>query len=551
MKLFPKLWALPLAALVLLAAPLAARAQAVKPVVVVSIASIKENLTDVAYLTRVAGMEDAGKSAMFFGNALTAGINKDQPIGMYIVPVAGDFHGVAFVPVSDLKVLLEVHKDQIGTPKDVGNGILEIGAQGRTAFIKEQTGWAFVAESKEHLASLPQDPAALLGDLPKKYNVAGKVLIQNIPEELRRMAIDQLKVGVERFLDSPAAQGNVNPEDARKAVQAQLASIEKLIADAEELTVGLGVNAETKATYIDFSFTAREGTSLAKEMAMQVDAKSQFAGFLLPEASVTFNLVQKTSKDEIDQILPALKMYRAQAMKHIDDAPDFPADKRDGAKAVVGQMFDVLEKSFADGKIEMGGALVLLPKSLSFGFGGYVADGPALEKALKDMVALLKDQPDFPKVQFDAGTIGDVKLHRLTAPVPNGEPEARELLGDKLEIVVGIGPKSVVVTGGKNAESLLKQIVEGSAANASKTVPPFQLNVALIPILKFYKSVDNNPIVAGILSSLEKSGGDRISITSQTGPRSSTGRFEIQEGIIKAAGEAAKAFGAGFDPNAL
>ena len=550
MKLFPKSWMLPLAAIVLLAAPLAALAQ-VKPVAVVSIASIKENLADVAYLSRIAGMEDAGKSAMFFGNALTAGIDKNKPIGLYVVPEAGDFHGVAFVPVSDLKVLLEVHKEQIGTPKDVGNGILEISGQGRTAYIKEQTGWAFVAESKEHLAGLPPDPAALLGDLPAKYNLAGKVLVQNIPEELRRMAIDELKLGVERALSSPAAQGNVNPEEAKKTVQAQLAQLEKLISESEEVIIGLGINAETKSTYLDFSFTARDGTSLAKQMAAQVDAKTNFAGFLLPEASVTLNAVSKIMPEDIQQIGPALKLYREQANKHIDDAPDFPAEKRGPAKAVVGQMFDIFEKTLAGGTMDLGGVLLLLPKSLSFGFGGAMADGPAFEKALKDLVALLKDQPDFPKVQFDAGTLGDLKLHKITAPVPNSEPEARELLGDKLEVIVGIGPKSVMITGGKDAEGLLKKIVDGCKAQAGKPVQPMQINVSLLPILKFSQSVDNNPIVATVIASLEQGGGDRISITSQATPRSSTGRLEIQQGVIRAIGEAAKAFGAGFDPNAL
>ncbi len=551
MKLFPRLWVLPLAALAALAAPLASARAQLKPVAVVSIASIKENLSDVAYLARVAGMEDAGRSAMFFGNALTAGIDKEKPLGLFVVPQAGDFHGVAFVPVSDLKVLLEVHKEQIGTPKDVGNGILEIGAQGRTAYVKEQAGWAFVAEGKEHLASLPPDPQALLGELPKKYNVAGKVLVQNIPQELRRMAIDELKLGVERALNAPGVQGDVNPEDAKQAVQAQLAQIEKLISESDEIVIGLGIDAEAKNTHLDVAFVAREGTSLARQMALQIDGKTNFAGFLIPEASVTLSAVSKASPEELQQIAPQLKLYREQLSRHIDDSPDFPAEKRDAAKAVVGQMFGVLEKTLSEGQVDIGGVLLLLPRSLSFGFGGHVADGPALEKALRDVVNLLKDQPDFPQVKFDAGTLGDVKLHRITAPLPNGEPEARELLGEKLEIVVGIGPKSVIVTGGKDPEGLLKKILDGSAAAPNKAVPPMQINVALLPILKFYQSVDNNPIVAGIIASLEQGGGDRIVITSQAGPRSSTARVEIQEGIIKAAGEAAKAFGAGFDPNAL
>ena len=53
------------------------------------------------------------------------------------------------------------------------------------------------------------------------------------------------------------------------------------------------------------------------------------------------------------------------------------------------------------------------PKSIAFAAGGTVADGAAVEKTLRSLVDLAKDLPDFPKVQFDAGSIGDVKLHRL------------------------------------------------------------------------------------------------------------------------------------------
>ena len=44
--------------------------------------------------------------SIIFGNAFTTGIDNTKPIGLYVVPEAGDFHGVAFIPVSDLKVLL-------------------------------------------------------------------------------------------------------------------------------------------------------------------------------------------------------------------------------------------------------------------------------------------------------------------------------------------------------------------------------------------------------------------------------------------------------------
>lgn len=545
MKRLAKLWLVPAAALAILVLPLAAaRAQSLKPVAVVSFASVKENLADVGYLTRAAGMEDAGKSAMFFANAMTAGIDKERPSGLYVVPQSGDFHAVAFIPVSDLKVLLEVQKEILGEPKDVGNGILEVG-KGRTAYIKEQAGWAFAAESKEHLTNLPADPVAVLGDLPKKYNFAAKVMVQNIPEELRRTVIDELKLGIERGLDSPGLrQGNVNREQAQQLVRTYLGLIERMIAEADQAFIGLGIDEAAKRTVLDLGFAAKDGTMLARQLALQADVKTQFAGFLLPDAAVTFSGVSKASKEFLEQYGQAMKFPREMWMKQIDDSPDFPAEKRDAAKKVMGQLFDVLEKTQQSGKSDAGAALVLLPKSIAFAMGFYVVDGPALEKALKDAVDLAKGQPDFPQVQFNAGTHGDVKLHRLTAPVPAHETEMRELIGEKLEIIVGIGPTSIYIAGGKDAEALLKKAIDRSAAEPDKAVPPGQVNVSLLPIMKFAKSVDENPIVHSIVSTLEQVGNDKITIVNTPGQRSTTTRVEIQEGVINAVGEAAKAFGA-------
>jgi hypothetical protein len=184
----------------------------------------------------------------------------------------------------------------------------------------------------------------------------------------------------------------------------------------------------------------------------------------------------------------------------------------------------------------------LLPKSVSFIAGGLVADGAAVEKILKSAVDLGQGHRDFPQVQLNAGTLGDLKLHKLTAPIP--DDEAKQVLGDNLEIIVAIAPKRFFVSGGKDAEGLLKKVVDASAAAPEKPVPPMQMTISMLPILKFYRSVDDNPMVAGLIASLEQSGNDRVTILSEAGARSSTARIEVQEGVIRAIGEGAKAAGA-------
>src|SRR5262245_64981839 len=150
---------------------------------------------------------------------------------------------------------------------------------------------------------------------------------------------------------------------------------------------------------------------------MQADAKTNFAGFLQQGAAVTLNVASKSSPEDIAQAKAALQTYRAQLAKQIDDSPDIPADKREAIKNLLGPLFAVIEQTVAAGQIDGGAVVVLLPRSLSFAAGGAVADGAGVEKFLSQLADLGKTIPNFPKLQLNSGTIGDVKLNRLTAPI--------------------------------------------------------------------------------------------------------------------------------------
>src|SRR5205823_12852424 len=100
------------------------------------------------------------------------------------------------------------------------------------------------------------------------------------------------------------------------------------------------------------------------------------------------------------------------------------------------------------------------------------------------------------------------------------------------EIIIAIGNESVIIAGGKEAEARLKKVVDQSAQQRNKAVSPLELKVSLLPILKFYKSVDDNPLVNNLLGTLERSGNDRVMLTNEASPRSSITRLEIQEGVI-------------------
>jgi hypothetical protein len=525
-------------------------AQELKPVAVISLASVEDTLGDVAYITKAAGQEDSGRTAVLFGNAFTSGLDKKKPIGAYVTAQAGEFPVVMFAPVTDLSTILGNFKDQLGEPKDAGDGVQEVG-MGQTAFLKEQGGWVFVAQQKEHLTNLPADPSLLLGTLPKDYNVAVRILANNIPEELKKWAIDEIKVAFERTFERQAAEADPDQRAAmEKTGRNAVNQITRLMEEMEEVTMGLAIDSVAKKTYMDVSLIAKDGTSLARQFTMNTGLKSNFAGFLLPEASVTMNFVGKLGPEDIEQNKTLLATFKDQAMKHIDDDPKIDAPKREPLKQIFSQFVDVLSKTIESGKMDGGAALVLEPKNISFVAGGYVADGAGLEAAFKKLVDVAKDDPEFPKVKLDVATHAGVKFHTLSVPIPEGEEEAREFFGENMELVLGTSGTSMYVAFGKGSQELIKKVMDSSSTSAGNEALPMQFHVALLPILKFAQGVDDNPIVPALVSTLEKAGNDKISLTSTATGRGSKGRFEIGEGVLQVIGEAVKAFAGGI-PGAL
>jgi hypothetical protein len=265
----------------------------------------------------------------------------------------------------------------------------------------------------------------------------------------------------------------------------------------------------------------------------------------MPEAAVSFNASGTVAKEDLDQLKAMMDGVKANALKDLDNNPDLDATRRAAAKELLGGFIDVVMKTFEEGKIDGGATLLLEPKSLNFVAGGVVADGPRIEALLKKLAEVAKDEPEAPEIKLGAGQHGGITLHKITGPIPEGEKDAREILGDKLNFVVGTGPKSVYVSFGKDAEGLLKKMIDQVTQKGPAQVPPSQLNVALLPILKFAASVDENPIVPALVSVLEKSGKDKITLVTEPRPRGSNTRILVEEGVLQLIGEGIKQAGLG------
>jgi hypothetical protein len=314
-----------------------------------------------------------------------------------------------------------------------------------------------------------------------------------------------------------------------------------MINDTEEVTLGWSTDGMAKKTYLDISLVAKAGTPTAKRMELLKGNETAHAGFELPGAAVTLGITTRMDKDDIDQIAALMETVKTKANEEIDKDNDLDTDsKKAQAKEVVGGLIDVLTKTCETGKLDGGAALLLEPKQMTFVVGGHIGDPEGLEASLRKLVELAKDEPEFPEVKFDAETYKGIVFHTLSVPVPADEEEAREVLGEKLDVVVGIGESAGYLSLGHEASATLKKVIDASSTKKAD-VQPMNLKVALTPIFKFAASVQDNPVLELIGGTLEKSeGADNITLETTPSGNGVLYRLTVEEGILQAIGQAIK-----------
>jgi hypothetical protein len=520
-----------------------AAAQQINPVMVVSLSGSNKLLGDIVYLTNSAGAGDAGQFVALMAGPYTAPLDPDRPAGVYVTMQEGSPEpvGIVFLPVKDLDALLRALELQVGQPEDVGDGVLAIATdRPQPVYVKKAGKWAFFSNKKEQLSSLPKNPAKLLGDLPEQYTLAVRVHVANIPEQFRQMAVDQLRRGFDEQMDDEA------PE-ARELGEMGLKSVTDLIEGIDELTIGMQVDSEKETSYLDVSLTALPDTQLAAQMANVRENRSTFSGFQMDDAALTFHAHGKSTPEEIKQAVLLLDRVRAEAMKGIDKDRKLSAAEKEQVKGLVGQLIDIGQATVSAGEMDCGAAFMLHPESLSIAVGGFVADGDKLASTLKELAAIVAEkEPKFPTIQFDAQKHKGVTFHTTNVPIDQSDAEARqarELLGDPMDVVVGTGKTSAYLSLGRDAAGLLKKVLDGSESQTSLTFSPGELVISMTPILETAAAMEGQAPVIAAYDAVKSSGNDQISAKVLPIKQGATLRLEIQSGVLKAVGAATQARG--------
>lgn len=535
-----------LAAMMLVAPTLASIAKA-QEVAVVSIANLERTLGDVSYLLRASSVPEVGGLVSIMSMQYTQGIDQKRPIGATVKMENGMPNAVVFMPMTDTEQFFGALAGMGVEPDDLGDGLYEIDAGGQIIYAKDANGWMFIGQTEESVADTPANPAALLGKLPETYDLAVKLNLSNLPQEMKDMALEQIKFGFEQSMAMQPGLTEEQIEANQKAGEASIKQMEMAFNDTEQIIIGWAISEDEQRTFIDGGFRFVEGSQFASQANAAANVTSAYTKFVLPGASAMFRASSIIDEADREMAVASFKNSLNQATAQMDQA-DMPPEARELVDELLDGITNLMVQTIEDGEFDGAGSVSVAEGALQVLVGGKIGDGEALAKLVKETVAKLP--PGAPlDFNFDYETYKGITLHSVSGP-PIPDPKAVAALGETPKIIIGTGPKSFFINLDPTGDATVKKVIDAMSDSQDVKVTPFEGSVALGAFLKFAHSIEPDPILGDLIQTIgEYSDNDKISISSRLIKNGFLYRFSIDEGILQTVGSAAKsgaAMGGGF-----
>ncbi len=516
----------------------------VKPFATVSIAPLEKSLPDIAYLLSAFNMPEMTGMVELMTGFYTKGIDRTRPIGVVMSVDPGDDSEPDFlvcIPMTDHEQWFQAISGMGLEAEDLGDGMYEIAAAGQYLFAKSKDGWLFMGQSEDSLGNVPEDPVALLGDLPQRYNFALRLDLEQISPEARRLAIEQMRSQVEQnvsqqFGDQLGSELDV----AREAGEAQLEQMEELMKDVQQIVLGFLTDPGQKRIYLDAAVQFLPGTTLAAQMDAQSGLRSEFAELQLPNSAFHARV---TSIMSDDQEKATAKQGLREMFEQIEQAlqrSEMPDDRSVLVKQLLDGSSKVLEQTIEEGIVDGAASLSMQEDVLRVLAGFRVADGSAIEEQIKEFVVGLSKASE---IQFepDFATQGPWRLHRLSAKLPNTDESISALLGEQIEIFIAASDKLLLVSLDPEGENAIRTGISQMEAKKSKEVTPMEVTMQIGSLMNLLQKANPDPSMEEMLEAFEQvESGDQVKVTTTALPRGMVIRATIEEGVLKTLGKMAR-----------
>lgn len=502
-------------------------------VVTLSIAPLDRLLPDITHVMRTVGVGAQSGIITQAVNGYTSGVDRERPIGGFVkLGESGIPMGVIALPISDLDEFLG-GLELFGEAEDLGDGLYSMNLGPNTLFAQHKGDWLFVSTAEDALEVLPADASGRLAKMSTSNDIAFEVNVQNVPDELVDLLTSQMRTGFEQAME--AQSGDMSDEEleaSREQGELMMKNLEEAITSTERFAFGLGINPKEKNLTIDFGAQMVEGSRLAKQLGSMKSMKSAIAGYLSDSNMLTAKSMTIVGAEDVKQMEASMDQALTTVKKQIDDQIDNPV-AAEKVKEYVGRLVKILADSSKEGSVETALSVTTDP-SLNVIAAFTLADGSKVEALAQDLANEASSAGAPVTVKLMSGKHQGANLHNVAVPLPdNADDKIRKIVGDNVNIAIATAPKAVYLSVGKTAEASLKTALDASASNKNVSGVPVRGRLSLTQLLNFIQSIESNPVIDGMLSSIN-SDEDAIMIDSQVVDRGGMNRITIEEGVLKA-----------------
>jgi hypothetical protein len=418
-------------AILLPLAPVQAQAP---PTFVVRIRSLDTLVENAKLLVALAGREEIanqveGLIRAKIGAKGLEGIDPARPLGAYgrFGKDIDDISGAVLVPIADEKAFLAL-LENVNVPVTKGKNDIYTVQTGTPieAYFRFANRYAYISINA---AALEQgklvDPVQVLGKEGPTF--AATVRLDQLPQGARQIATAQIEQGLQEALDKKVP--NETPAQKAFRVAAAKEAIKTMVAivnDGSELNLSVNLDGKTKELNAGLTLSGKPGSELATTIQSLGQRTSLFGALRNSDAAFHGALHMVFPEEMKNAFAKVLDEATQQGIGQIQDAA-----KRQQAEKLLAALTPTLKSGELDGFIQLLGPSA--DRKYTILGAVKLQEGTKLATTIQDLITdALRQAPEKIKarVQLNAASAGDVKIHRFELP------EEDEKIG-KLRDVVG------------------------------------------------------------------------------------------------------------------
>ena len=459
-----------------------------------------------------------------------SGIDLTKPVGVYVgTPTDAGTQPpvVAFIPVTkedDLLDQLKQFQVEIGKPE---KGIRSVaGPNGQNAFLRFANGHAYVSDKSESLEGKLPEPGKFLPQMSKTHLVAASMRLGQLPKKLRQDAVDEMKKNIDKDKERKDGESDAAYEGRLFGMKLAQEAVTAFMLEAEDVSLGLKVDAKTDKLVIDLATTATPGSALAGSYKKLGSMRSKFAPLA---ADTAFNFICALSLSE--ELRTTFGKIVAKGVKEEIEKEKDPAVKKLAERA-----FEAMRDCFNTDAVDFGFFLTgpYPDKLVGFVGGVRVKEGKKLDVLFRAAAQDPKQKDG--EIKLDIDKVGSLAIHRII-PKDTDKVDEKTLkaFGNK-EVFICFRDDVVLFALGKHGLPALKDsIARLDRATPAKDTDPVQMEFSFLKITQ----MDPESFKAGDAEAIRKAlagapkGADRMRF-SLLGGEALRIRFDMSLDLIKA-----------------